>query len=381
MDQSTSLDRALHHPSVTRVVCAAPGPCSARVPGTEVERRIPGGINVSQVSRVRICSWSWRQPARPAHRAPRRLCVSRKWTGTATASSARRNGAAASDRSKSTTGTATGGSRATKCASVARARVADQDPSFDSADQEYVFADWTDRGFRALDHNRDGRITADEWHFDREGYRRADHNRDGVISRAEFLNETAANDEDDDRDDRFPDLDDDQDGRISKAEWHGGAQPLQCARRQSRRIPEPYRDARQRTAGGTVHQRRRQPRSRHQPGRVALVACQLQPSAIAIATAGLTQQEFAAASAVGTAGATTQSAAYRAGYERGHDRRPRRPAARSASTIARGTSRANPSSTPPTPGTSREWDRGPSIRPAIARDSGAAYRDGWDQAK
>ena len=152
---------------------------------------------------------------------------------------------------------------------------ADQDPLFDSADREYVFADWTDRGFRALDHNRDGRITADEWHFDREGYRRADHNRDGVISRAEFLNETVANDEDDDRDDRFPDLDDDQDRTDLQGGMARRRPPLQCAGRQSRRIPEPCRDARQRTAGGAVRQRRRQPRPRHQPGRMALVACQL----------------------------------------------------------------------------------------------------------
>jgi hypothetical protein len=99
---------------------------------------------------------------------------------------------------------------------------ADQDPQFDSSDREYIFDDWTDRGFRALDHNRDGRITADEWHFDREGYRRADHNRDGIITRVEFLNEVAGDEGDDDRDDRFPYLDIDQDGRISRAEWHGG---------------------------------------------------------------------------------------------------------------------------------------------------------------
>ena len=43
---------------------------------------------------------------------------------------------------------------------------------FDSPNREYEFDDWTDRGFRALDHNRDGRITLDEWHFDRAGYER-----------------------------------------------------------------------------------------------------------------------------------------------------------------------------------------------------------------
>ena len=48
--------------------------------------------------------------------------------------------------------------------------------NFDYYQREYVFDDWTDRGFRALDYNRDNRITRDEWHFDREGFRRADHN-------------------------------------------------------------------------------------------------------------------------------------------------------------------------------------------------------------
>ena len=80
---------------------------------------------------------------------------------------------------------------------VGAARKRAKEPVLDSADQEFVYDDWTDRGFRALDHNKDARITADEWHFDRESYRRADHNRDGIVSRTEFLNEAA---EDDDRD-------------------------------------------------------------------------------------------------------------------------------------------------------------------------------------
>jgi Ca2+-binding EF-hand superfamily protein len=91
---------------------------------------------------------------------------------------------------------------------------------FDSAVREYQFDDWTVRGFNALDHNRDNRITADEWHFDREGFVRADHNRDGVVSRAEFLNDVT----DDDRGDRFGYLDASGDGRISRAEWHGTAE-------------------------------------------------------------------------------------------------------------------------------------------------------------
>ena len=91
---------------------------------------------------------------------------------------------------------------------------------FDDIDREYQFSDWTVRGFTGLDHNRDGNITAEEWHFDREGFRRADHNRDGAISRSEFLNEDAQ-DEDDDREDRFVDLDANRDNRVSRDEWHG----------------------------------------------------------------------------------------------------------------------------------------------------------------
>jgi Ca2+-binding EF-hand superfamily protein len=90
--------------------------------------------------------------------------------------------------------------------------------NFEHYEQEYLFNDWTDRGFRALDHNRDNRITRDEWHFDREGFRRADHNKDLALSRAEFLAEDA---EDDDRGDTFPNLDANRDGRIARDEWHG----------------------------------------------------------------------------------------------------------------------------------------------------------------
>jgi Ca2+-binding EF-hand superfamily protein len=94
------------------------------------------------------------------------------------------------------------------------------DPVFDSQEREYEFDDWTVRGFTALDHNRDGRISRDEWHFDRESFRRADHNGDGVVSRAEFLSEDQV---DDDRNDRFSNLDVNGDNRISRSEWHGTA--------------------------------------------------------------------------------------------------------------------------------------------------------------
>jgi Ca2+-binding EF-hand superfamily protein len=97
------------------------------------------------------------------------------------------------------------------------------DGDFDSIDREYQFTDWTVRGFNALDHDRNSRITAAEWHFDREGFRRADHNRDGELSRSEFLGEgdEGGDEEDDDREDLFSYLDADGDDRVSRGEWHG----------------------------------------------------------------------------------------------------------------------------------------------------------------
>jgi Ca2+-binding EF-hand superfamily protein len=103
---------------------------------------------------------------------------------------------------------------------AARADRARDSDTFDYYEREYVFDDWTDRGFRALDYNRDNRITQDEWHFDREGFRRADHNRDGILSRAEFFAQDAV---DDDRGDTFANLDINHDGRVSRDEWHGSA--------------------------------------------------------------------------------------------------------------------------------------------------------------
>ena len=97
-----------------------------------------------------------------------------------------------------------------------------RDPDvFDSDQREYPFTDWTASGFRDLDHDRNGRVTRDEWHFDLETFRRADHNRDGWISRAEFLGGEPSTD--DDRNDRFDFLDSNRDGRVSRDEWHGTA--------------------------------------------------------------------------------------------------------------------------------------------------------------
>jgi Ca2+-binding EF-hand superfamily protein len=95
------------------------------------------------------------------------------------------------------------------------------DDEFDYSEREYPYDDWTARGFSTLDHNRDNRLTRDEWHFDIETFSRADRNRDGILSRTEFLGE---DNQDDDRGDRFDYLDANNDGRISRAEWHGTAE-------------------------------------------------------------------------------------------------------------------------------------------------------------
>ena len=79
--------------------------------------------------------------------------------------------------------------------------------------------DWTDERFKVLDHNNDGRLSRAEWHASGEVFARVDRNRDNVLSLAEFR----GGEDDDDREDRFADLDDNRDGRVSRAEWHGSA--------------------------------------------------------------------------------------------------------------------------------------------------------------
>ena len=80
------------------------------------------------------------------------------------------------------------------------------------------YADWTEEAFADLDHNRDGRITKEEWHYDNEAWMRADRNRDNVLTRAEFIGDATS---DLDREDRFEYLDANNNGRIDRAEWHG----------------------------------------------------------------------------------------------------------------------------------------------------------------
>ena len=82
------------------------------------------------------------------------------------------------------------------------------------------YVSWTASGFTNLDHNRDRRIATNEWHYDMETFRRVDRNGNGSLDQAEFL---GADDYDDDRGDNFDDLDFNNNGRVERTEWHGGA--------------------------------------------------------------------------------------------------------------------------------------------------------------
>jgi hypothetical protein len=81
------------------------------------------------------------------------------------------------------------------------------------------YISWTPAGFNNLDHNRDRKISQNEWHYDQETFRRVDRNRDGALDEAEFAGE----DFDDDRGDNFDDLDMNNNGRVERGEWHAGA--------------------------------------------------------------------------------------------------------------------------------------------------------------
>lgn len=81
------------------------------------------------------------------------------------------------------------------------------------------YVSWTQAGFNNLDHNRDRRISSNEWHFDTETFRRVDRNRDGAVTQEEFLGQ----DYDDDRGDSFDDIDFNNNGRVERSEWHGSA--------------------------------------------------------------------------------------------------------------------------------------------------------------
>jgi Ca2+-binding EF-hand superfamily protein len=83
------------------------------------------------------------------------------------------------------------------------------------------FWDWTVEGFRSLDTDGNGRISRNEWTADLESFRRADRNRDDVLTRQEFLGNDMA---DAQSQDRFDELDRNNNNRIERREWNGTAE-------------------------------------------------------------------------------------------------------------------------------------------------------------
>ena len=106
--------------------------------------------------------------------------------------------------------------------SEAEVRAGWRQDSFETADHDPNRYErnlgWTRANFQAYDHNRDGRLTPNEWHFDAETFHRVDRNRDNAISLQEFL---GGNGYDDDRDTSFDDMDWNNDGRVERSEWQG----------------------------------------------------------------------------------------------------------------------------------------------------------------
>ena len=80
------------------------------------------------------------------------------------------------------------------------------------------FYDWTRRGFRTVDRDRDDRISRNEWSYDHELFTRADRNGDNVLTLTEFLGTETM---DLDYEDRFADLDTNNNETIERREWHG----------------------------------------------------------------------------------------------------------------------------------------------------------------
>jgi hypothetical protein len=127
------------------------------------------------------------------------------------------SGKEASGRSSITTGTADGVLSGDEVG-VGQQRTTAWDTADHRPNQFERNISWTEAGFLNLDHNRDGRLTTNEWHYDLETFRRIDRNRDNAVSPSEFLGRQW----DDDRNDSFDDLDVNNNGRVERSEWHGG---------------------------------------------------------------------------------------------------------------------------------------------------------------
>ena len=72
-----------------------------------------------------------------------------------------------------------------------------------------------------------------EWYWGAEYFRRADRDRNGVLTTQEFEN---TGQWDDDRDDRFENLDMNNNGRVERSEWHGSAQAFEWLDRDNNNV-------------------------------------------------------------------------------------------------------------------------------------------------
>ena len=91
-----------------------------------------------------------------------------------------------------------------------------------------------------LDRNSDSRISANEWYYGPEFFRRADRDRNGVAERRGVQGQ-ATPVWDDDRDDRFDNLDMNNNGRVERGEWHGSAGRVPVARSEQGQLAQPCR--------------------------------------------------------------------------------------------------------------------------------------------
>lgn len=93
------------------------------------------------------------------------------------------------------------------------------DPRANGNDDRWDDDRWNDR-FEDLDRNNDGYLSVSEWPRDARNFDLFDRNNDRRVSRSEFQNRDF--DRRDVLEDRFAEMDGNRDGRLSRSEWWGG---------------------------------------------------------------------------------------------------------------------------------------------------------------